>query len=298
MNKFECMQVFVQVAKVGSFTAAADALNVTQSSVSKKIAWLEQNINITLFYRNSRKVSLTEQGKPYALYCEKLLDEMQHTESQLKGELAQVSGELKLSVPSAFAYHMLTQPVSQFMRLHPNLVVNMSVNDQHVDLFRSDVDIAIRASDLKDSGLKARFLLQHQVAYFASPEYINKAGKPNLPSDLSAHHCISYSLMPPSNIWQVLNLNGEVENIKISEAFKSDCPNMILAMALQGHGIAALPIWMVTEHFSQGRLIPLLENYPPRTLPMYALYKQSDYLPSRIRSFIDFIVQYFAQSES
>lgn len=296
MNKFECMQVFVQVAKLGSFTAAADALNVTQSSVSKKIAWLEKNINITLFYRNSRKVSLTEQGKPYALYCEKLLDEMQHTESQLKGELEQISGELKLSVPSAFAYHMLAEPVSQFMRLHPNLVVNMSVNDQHIDLFRSDVDIAIRASYLKDSGLKARFLLQHQVAYFASPDYISKAGKPSQPSDLSAHHCISYSLMPPSNIWQVVNLNGEVENIKISEAFKSDCPNMILTMSLLGHGIAALPSWMVAEHFNQGTLIPLLDNYPPRTLPMYALYKQSDYLPSRIRGFIDFIVQYFAPS--
>ncbi|WP_299807713.1 LysR family transcriptional regulator [uncultured Shewanella sp.] len=293
MDKITCMRVFIRTAHLGSFTAVADEMNVTQSSISKKIAWLERDINFSVFYRNSRRIELTKQGCRYLAYCERVIEEMESTEAELKGELSEVAGELTLSVPSAMATRLLAKPIGLFMTKHPMLLINLSVNDKQINLIESGIDIAMRVSVLEDSDYKARFLFDNQLVYFASPDYLSKRSTPRFASDLAQHDCLTYSLSTPSNIWVFEQKTAPQLKVRVKEVFKSDSADMLLAMALSGHGIGALPSWMVQPYLDNKQLVPLFERYTAASLPMHAVYKSGEYQPYRIRAFIDYLIEYF-----
>lgn len=288
VDKLDAIKLFICAARLKSFTAAANELNMTQGAVSKKIAWLESKLGFTLFHRNSRKISLTNSGEQYLAFCHELIESMTLTEQNLKGELSRVTGVLKLSAPSVFATQQLAVPIRKFLLDNPDLTVDISVNDKHIDLYKDDIDIAIRATFLKDSGLKARKLLEHELCHFASPEYLERNGCPVQPSDISSHMGITYSLSTPSNVWY---LNGD--KYPVRELIKSDSPEMIVEMAKLGCGIAAMPKWMVQESLDNNHLIELFKEQKKYSLPMYAVYKNTEYLPYRIRAFIDFLTCYF-----
>lgn len=296
MDKIQCLMVFIRVASHGTFTAAANELNITQSAVSKKIAWLEQSIGITLFHRHARAISLTKSGKQYLDLAKKLTEELSAAESQLRQEQTLVSGRLRLSVPSAFSEQLLSSPLSEFMTLNPSLSVDIAVSDRFIDLVENDIDIAIRASYLKDSGLKAKWLMDHELVYFASPDYL--ANHPALETaiDLEQHQCLTYALSTPSNLWR-FNDDGEVLKIKVHERFRSDNPQMLVKMAILGQGVAAMPRWMIEQEIRSGTLTTVLEQYQRAKLPMYLVYKDVEHQPQSIRSFIDFLANYFADKE-
>ncbi|WP_104024246.1 LysR family transcriptional regulator [Vibrio hyugaensis] len=294
MDKFDCLKVFSRVAQLGSFTAAANELNTTQSVVSKKIAWLEKEVGITLFHRHARAISLTSSGKQYLELAQTLTEQMDFFESQLRQEQASVSGELKLSVPSAFSVRLLSTPLNEFLNQHPELNVDVSVSDKFVDLVEGNIDIAIRAAYLKDSGLKARWLMDNELVYFASPSYLEKRDPILSAHDLSKHCCLTYSLSNPSNLWRFSDGNEAIK-VKVKEQVRSDSPEMLVQMTKLGQGIAAMPKWMVEQELNNGELIQVLKQYQSVKLPMYLVYKDSEYQPQRIRTFIDFLVQHFSQ---
>lgn len=289
VDKFECIKLFNQTARLGSFTATANELNMTQGAVSKKIAWLETSLGFTLFHRTSRKIVLTNAGEQYLKYSQELIEKMTITEQRIKNELSQALGELKISAPSAFATQRLAEPIRDFLYLNPKVSINVSVNDKQVDLYNDDIDIAIRASFLKDSGLIAKKLLDHELCYFASPEYLKQYGTPLTHKEITQHHCITYSLSNPSNIWRF-----NKDKFAVQEVISSDSPEMIVKMAVLGLGIAAMPKWMVQKHIDKNELTEIFESVEKNSLPMYAVYKNADYLPFRIRAFIDFLANYFA----
>lgn len=289
MDKFECIKLFNQVTRLGSFTACANELNITQGAVSKKIAWLENSLGFTLFHRNSRKVILTNAGEQYLKQSQELIEKLTITEQRLKNELNKATGELRLSAPSAFATQRLAIPIRDFINLNPEVSINISINDKQVNLYNDDIDIAIRASILKDSGLKAKKLLDHELCYFAAPAYLKQHGVPLSPKEIVTHHCITYSLSNPANIWHF-----NKEKYFVREICSSDSPEMIVKLATLGMGIAAMPKWMVQKYLDNNILIELFETVEKPSLPMYAVYKNTDYLPFRIRAFIDFLANYFA----
>ncbi|MUK62340.1 LysR family transcriptional regulator [Aliivibrio fischeri] len=293
MDKFDCLNVFTRVARLGTFTAAANELNTTQSAVSKKIAWLEKQVGITLFHRHARAISLTTGGKQYLHLALKLTDEMNLVESQLRQEQTSISGTLKLSVPSAFSVQKLSKPLNEFLNLHPELSVDVSVSDKFVDLVESDIDIAIRAAYLKDSGLKAKWFMDNELVYFASPEYLAQHPSITDAHALTQHQCLTYSLFTPSNLWRFSEGNTELK-IKVKEQLRSDSPEMLVTMATLGQGVAAMPKWMVEHELKSGSLTQILDQYKTVKLPMYMLYKDSEHQPQRIRAFIDFISNYFS----
>ena len=128
MDKLDCIKVFTEVARLGSFTAVANELNITQGAVSKKVAWLEKSIGFSLFHRTSRKIALTMSGAQYLTYCRALIEGMDHTEQMLKSELSEAMGELRISVPSAFATQHLAEPLSRFMELNPKVTFNIAID--------------------------------------------------------------------------------------------------------------------------------------------------------------------------
>ncbi|TVU59780.1 LysR family transcriptional regulator [Vibrio atlanticus] len=296
MDKIECIRIFVETAQLNSFTATANKLDMTQSAVSKKIAWLENDLAMTLFQRNSRKISLTHAGKDYLTYCVRFLEEMSAIESQLKRETESVEGELKISAPSAFSSMLLSELLQAFIEQHPGIRINLSVDDRIINLNEHNIDVAIRASQLKDSGLKARFLFNNNVQYFASPNYLHKHGIPEHPQELNKHHCLTYSLMSPANEWRFTDKNRQFSSVKVNQIFTSDSPEMLLKMARQGLGVVALPDWMGKEFVENGELTQLLEDWSNDYLPMYAVYHASEYLPQRIRVFIDFLAEHLSST--
>ncbi|NOI65198.1 LysR family transcriptional regulator [Vibrio sp. 99-8-1] len=295
MDKIQCLTVFTRVALHGTFTAAANELNITQSAVSKKIAWLEKDIGITLFHRHARAISLTNGGKQYLKLAIKLTEELSTFESQIRQEQTIVSGTLKLSVPSAFSVRLFSSPLNDFMNLNPNLTVDVSVSDKFINLIEDDIDIAIRATYLKDSGLRAKWLMDNQLVYFASANYL--ADHPSIvhARDLEQHKCLTYALSNPSNLWR-FNDGKEELKIKVNECFRSDNPEMLVKMAKLGQGVAAMPRWMIEEELTSKALTLVLEQYQPTKLPMYIIYKDVDHQPQRIRSFIDFLSDYFIKN--
>lgn len=293
MDKLDCIKVFTRVATLGSFTATANELNVTQSSISKKIAWLENDLGITLFSRHARAISLTSSGQKYLEFALKLTEDTHLFESQLRQEQTSVSGTLKLSVPSAFSVRLLSQPLSDFMCLHSNLNVDVSVSDTLVDLVDGNIDVAIRASYLKDSGLKAKWLMDNELAYFASPKYLDNHPKIENANDLVHHQCLTYSLSIPSNLWR-FSIDKNTLKVRVKERLRSDSPEMLVQMAKLGEGVAAMPKWMIENELQDGSLQLILEQYQQTKLPMYLVFKDSEHQPQRIRAFIDFLSDYFA----
>jgi DNA-binding transcriptional LysR family regulator len=292
VDKFDCLKAFTRVASLGTFTAAANDLNTSQSAISKKIAWLERQVGITLFSRHARAISLTHGGKKYLDLALKLTEEMDFFESQLRQEQASVSGVLKLSVPSGFSTRLLSEPLNAFLNLYPDLSVDISVSDKFVDLVEEDIDIAIRATHLKDSRLKARWFMDNNIVYCASPRYLEKHPPIISAGDLGQHQCLTYSLANLSNLWRLTDGTEEVK-VKVNEQIRSDSPEMLTKMAKLGQGIIAMPSWMVKEEVQAGTLKQVLEQYKSVKLPMYLVYKNSEYHPQRIRTFIDFIVNCF-----
>lgn len=297
MDKLYCLQLFIRIAQLGTFTAAANEFNTTQSAVSKKIAWLEQQVGLTLFHRHARSIALTDSGQQYLALATKLTEELRVGESQLRQEQTSVSGRLKLSVPSSFSVQLLAAPLNEFLQLHPSVSVDVSVSDKLVDLLDDDIDIAIRATYLKDSGLKAKWLMDNQLVYVASPEYLAQHSVIESASDLSQHRCLTYTLSNPSNIWR-FKQNDEELKVKVHEHIRSDNPAMLVEMAKLGQGIAAMPKWMIENELKSDQLTLILEQYPSFKLPMYLVYKESGHQPLRIRAFIDFLSGYFVNSRS
>ncbi len=292
MDKFDCLKVFIRVSQLASFTATASEMNTTQSAISKKIAWLEKQVGITLFHRHARAISLTNAGRQYLTMALKLTDEVELVESQLRQEQTSVTGVLKLSVPSSFSVQLLAKPLSLFLELNPNLSVDVSVSDKFIDLIEDDVDIAIRAAYLKDSGLRAKWLMDNNPVYFASPEYL--AAHPPIvdANDLTQHQCLTYALSTPSNLW-VFDNGKESVKVKVNEKIRSDNPEMLVKMAKLGQGIAAMPRWMVEDEVSSGALTLILGQYKTKKLPMYLVYKDDMHKPKRIHAFIEFMAEYF-----
>lgn len=296
MDKIQCLTVFTRVAFHGTFTAAANELNITQSAVSKKIAWLEKDIGITLFHRHSRAISLTNGGKQYLKLAIKLTEELSTFESQLRQEQTIVSGKLKLSVPSAFSVRLLSSPLNEFMNLNPNLTVDVSVSDKLVNLVEDEIDIAIRASYLKDSGLKAKWLMDNELVYFASVDYLASHPPIMKARDLEQHKCLTYALSNPSNLWRFYDGKEELR-IKVHERIRSDNPEMLVKMAKLGQGVTGMPKWMIEKELKSNELKIILDQYQPFKLPMYLIYKDVDHQPQSIRSFIDFLSDYFFRNE-
>ncbi len=295
MDKIDCIKVFVATARLNSFTLAAEELDTTQSAVSKKVAWLENSLKLTLFQRNSRKIALTPVGRDYQQYCLRLLDEMSSFEAQLTREAQSVEGEIKISAPSAFSNQILTHALKVFMDQHPKIRINLSVNDGFVNLNDHTIDLAIRASQLSDSNLRAKLLFENHVRYYASSNYIERYGLPQQPADLVNHQCLTYSLMKPSDDWRFKDSAGTETKVRVNEVFSTDNPETLLNMSKLGIGICALPSWMGKEWVQRGELREVLEPWSHQKLPMYLLYHPSDYLPVRLRTLIDFLSDYFEE---
>ncbi len=288
MDQLNAMHIFVTVVQSGNFSAAARKQNTSQATVSKKVAGLEAKLGVKLITRTSREFSLTQAGTEYYRYCAAFLEELDEVENRIRAQVTSPKGLLRVAAPAPLGRLMLAPLLSEFMVRFPDIEVDLSIEDRHVDLIAEGIDVAIRARELEDSSLVARTLFENKIILVASQDYVNNRGKPKVPSDLINHNCIVYTLAKSLNNWHFTQ-NEEEVTIPVKGTIRSNSGETNLKMALEGFGVAQIPEWMVRKYIQQGTLIPLLTDYQTDGLPMNLIYPKNRHIPSKVRCFIDFM---------
>lgn len=295
MDRLQAMNTFEAVAKAGSFTKAAEKLNLSSQLVSKYVSQLEEHLGVRLLNRTTRRVHLTQEGEQCLYYVRQILEGVSDMEGHL-GELqGEVQGLLSLSAPVSFATLHLPPLLSAFRQAHPAVGIDLQLNDRKVDLLEEGFDIALRIGYLKSSSLIAKRVVAIRVALCAAPEYLKQHGMPNHPEDLIPEHYLSYSYMDYDN-----------SNSPLFEALKRSrgeqqgglrCNNgqILVDAAIAGEGYVLQPTFIVGEAIRQGKLRPILEDYKPEATYLYALYPHRKLLSLKSRAFIEFLDNYYGE---
>ena len=284
MNQLEHIVAFVRVAELGSYTRAAEALDLSRTRVSRQVMALEEALSARLIQRTTRRLHLTEAGERYLLRAQGILQALDEAAAEVGQGTSDVRGRLRVNGPMSFGTRFLSPLITQFMHAHPALEVRLDLNDRRVDLLEEGYDVAIRIGSLPDSSLVARRLTRCRLLFCASPEYLATHGEPSSISALADHRCLRYRSGQNSADWtlaaQPLTVHGPLE---------SNNGDVLTHAAEAGLGIAHQPSFLVTESIANGRLVPILTNEPAMRLDVHALYPAKRYLPAKVERFIDLL---------
>jgi len=283
--------IFAAVVREGSFTRAADKLELSTSQVSKCVNRLERTLGARLLQRTTRRLRLTEAGS--ALYENSsaalaAIEEAKLAVSKLQGA---PRGKLKVSSSIAFGAMQLPRIVRDLIARYPDLEVELILEDRHVDLVREGIDVAVRITgEVPDSGLVYRRLAPNRQVVCASPAYIARRGLPRTPADLASHDCIAHSARALPRVWQLTGADGERVAVQINGRPTINSALAIRQAALEGLGIIELNSYIVGEDIASGRLVRLLDGYEPKELSIYAVFPQRRFLAPKVRVFIDAMI--------
>ncbi|MFK8013355.1 MAG: LysR family transcriptional regulator [Marinicellaceae bacterium] len=294
MSQFEEMQNFIRVVEAGSITKAADQTDTVKSAVSRRLAELERRLGVSLLARTTRSQSLTETGRSYYLRCLQIIDDVAELESSIKDEQCALRGKIKVAVPLSFGLTHLAPALNQFNLIHPDIHLNVDFNDRKVDIIEEGFDLAFRIAELEDSNLIARKITSVRLILLASPSYIEKFGLPNHPQDLAKNHVkVQYKDSPES---LEFNLEGKTAQIRIPSVLHSNNGDYLCQAAIAGKGIILTPDFICYKFIKNGQLIPILSQYLPKNeIGAYAIYPQNRHLSKRVRSLVDYLIEYFGQ---
>lgn len=295
MDRLAGLEVFVQVATTGSFSEAARRLGSSKSAVSKQIAGLEQRLGARLFNRTTRRLSLTAAGALLQERASLILGEFDELEQALTSAQLKPSGVLRVNVPVSFGILHIAPAIPGFLAQHPDIEIDLTLNDRFVDLVNEGYDLAVRVGELKDSTLMARPLAAVRLIVCAAPAYLARHGTPRAPADLSAHDCLCYSYQPYQQEWRFTAPDGAVHRVPVRGSLRANNGDVLLTAARQGCGIVLTPDFMAAPALASGELVPLLEDYRSRELAVHAVYPFTRHVPARVRAFIDHLVAHFAQ---
>jgi DNA-binding transcriptional LysR family regulator len=294
MDKLDAMNAFAKVVAAGSYAEAARRLGLTRSAVSKAVMELEQLLGARLLDRTTRRVTPTEAGSAYYERCVSILADVEETELQISRLHDEPRGILKINAPMSFGILHLGDAVAEFMRSYPELRIELVLNDRFIDPLEEGVDVTVRIGTLSDSSLIARRLAPARLALVASPDYLGRAGAPAEPGDLAQHKCLAYGHMASAHRW-LLRHGSQPITVAFQAALCSNNGEVLRAAAIAGNGIALLPTFLVGADIAAGRLVPVLADYPPLELGIFALYAPNRYLAAKTRVFIDFLAKRFGE---
>ncbi len=287
------MTAFVAVAEAGSFTAAADRLDVAKSAVSRRISALETRLGVQLIRRTTRRLSLTESGLAFYERSQRILADLDEAESAITEAHGTLSGQLRVAIPLSFGLRHMAEPIAAFSREHPQVEFELDVNDRRVDLIEEGMDLAVRIGHLKDSSLIARKLFDVRTAVLASPDYLERNGTPERPEDLADHKCLVYTNVAEPRRWAWTEPDGERRAVTVGKGMFASNGDFLCEAATAGLGIVIQPTFISHEALRDGRLVPILQDYGWPVTPGFAVYPPTRHLSARVRQFIDHLASYF-----
>jgi DNA-binding transcriptional LysR family regulator len=282
-------RAFARAYELGSFSAVARELGLTQSTVSKHIAALEAELRVQLFARTTRKLNPTEDAARLYEGVLRLLDAADAVQSTGGSAGAEPSGVLRVTFPDSYGRAVLMPLVPRFLARYPRVRMDVRFTDRAVDLIEEGVELGIRVGDLDASSLVARPLGIADHLVVASPRYLQAQGEPRHPVDLQRHNCIVYTGFSRGNRWVFDSEDGR-QLIDVPSTLGVNSADAMYAAAAAGVGIARVPSWVVGNDIARGRVRALLTDYTAAPLPINFIYPHSRVPSKRARSFIDFVL--------
>lgn len=285
---------FATVVEEQGFTAAAKKLGLSPSVLSKRITRLEAVLNARLLQRTTRNLVLTDIGEEFYEYCADLKLQIDEAMAVISHAQETPQGKLRVNAPMSFGHQHLVSAVSDFIKLHPQIQVELVLGSHFANLIEGGLDLAIHVKDLPDSSLHAKRLALRSSKVYGSPEYFAKYGRPQIPDDLKNHNCLLYQLQPVKHEWRFYR-EGVEYVVPVAGNFKANSSQALAEAAVAGLGIVKLPGYMVTHEIVEKKLESVLNEYSPKDIGIYAVYPHHRHLPPKVRLFLDFLAERFGE---
>jgi DNA-binding transcriptional LysR family regulator len=298
MDQLAAMRALRRVVELGSFTAAADALGISHTVVSRQISHLEAKLGAPLLNRTTRRFALTAAGRDYYEASRHILDALDDADRAVGQHQASPTGRLRINAPMAFGTQELAHWLPQFLARYPDLQVDLVCNDRIVDLIEDGFDVALRLTrDLPDSTLIAKRLASSQVMLVASPDYLRRHGTPRTPHDLLAHNCLTYGQLARPSEWRFTAPDGGAVTVTVRGSLQANNGMALRTVALAGTGIATTASFIVHEDLRRGALVRVLPDYAIRPRELYVLYPHNRHLSPTVRAFVAFAAELYASRD-
>ncbi|MBD1568163.1 LysR family transcriptional regulator [Aliivibrio fischeri] len=282
-----------QVVDSGSFTQAATNLGMTKSTVSRKLAELEEHLGVKLITRSTRKLGLTQEGEIFYQASVKVLDIMQQTELELTANQNLIRGHLNLAMPVEIGHNVMSDYINSFLKRYPEVSINLEMTNREVDIIGDGIDLYVQIGEINDSSLVARTIDFSERIIAASPEYLNNYGYIQTPEDLQApHHQIRVvNAVKVPNLY--FNQVDKAIRVNLPYRLKVNTVTACKSACLSGLGIASLPEFICREHINNGELVRILPDWDLPRVAISLVFPQNKLLPKRLRAFIDHVLERF-----
>jgi DNA-binding transcriptional LysR family regulator len=294
LDRLTGLIAFAKAASLGSYTAAARALSISPSAVSKSVQRLERQLELSLFTRTTRSLTLTPEGRDLHERALRLLHEAEQIEQAALAVRAEPSGTLKVTAPIPIGVQLLGPALPRFHERYPRLVVDLRLSDRRFDIVDEGIDVAIRVGELEDSSLISRRLAPHVLCAFASPKYLKRRGTPKHPDDLAEHDLVNFRYQrsgQPSR-WPFRIGDRDVE-ITPTAWITIDVGEAALTVIAAGGGISVVPLYMAAPYAARGELVPVLTPFATGRSNINALWPESRRSSPNVRAFLSFLEEVF-----
>lgn len=286
------MRVFTTVVDAGSFASAADRLDLSRGMTSRYVAQVEAHLGVRLLNRTTRSLSLTEAGHDYYQRATQVLAMVEDAERAATQETAEPRGTLRINTSVTFGARHLGEAINDYLQRNSQVKVDMTLNDRIVDLVEEGFDLAVRIARRIDPGLVARPITRARMVACASPDYIKRRGMPRSPSDLARHNCLTYAYSGLREEWH-FSRRGREYTAKAAGNLHGNNGDIICSAAAAGLGVIVQPTFVVYEALRAKKLVRVLQGWEADELTIFAVYPTRQFLPPKVRSFIDFLVERF-----
>jgi DNA-binding transcriptional LysR family regulator len=277
--------VFARVVESGSFSAAARALGLSKAGVSKHVSRLEARYGLRLLNRTTRRLSLTEAGRDVYERAARVAEETAAADAAALALTETPRGRLRLTLPTSYGLRRVSPLLPAFLARYPEVGLEVTVSDRHLDLVGEGIDLAIRIGELPDSSLTARRIGESRMIVCAAPAYLDAHGRPARPSDLKGHRCLVYSGAAPPGEWRFAGDKA----VRVAGDLVSDNGDVLIDAACAGLGVCRTPDFLAEAALADGKLESVLEDCETRPLPIYAVHTHGRHPAAKVRAFIDFL---------
>lgn len=292
MDKLTSIRVFLQVARSGSFSAAAQQLRISKAMASKHVSSLERQLGVRLLNRTTRHLSLTDAGLIYRDRVQGIMEALEETELSTARLSSEPTGTLRIMAPTSFGSFHLTRAVAEYRQIYPRISIDLIFASHTPDFIGEGLDLAIQTGELKDSNLVARKLTQSRQVVCGAPDYLARHGIPERPADLERHNCLLFTPRSPAGVWTFNGAEG-VYTQRVHGDVSANTGDALRIAAIQGCGLIQLPTYILGLDIKAGRLKVLLEQFEPPARPIYAIYLHRAYLSAKVSTFVEFLYKLY-----
>ena len=283
----EAWAIFAAIVEHRSFSGAADAIGLSKATVSKAITRLEAHLGQSLFHRTSRRLALTEAGKPLAEHAARILAEALAAEEAARDGASGHSGRIRLATPMSFGITNVAKLVADFLVAHPGIEIDLHCSDSRVDIVAEGFDIALRIADLPDSSLRARRLCGISTHLIAAPAYLEKHGTPTHAAQLGEHKLLGYANV--TGPWRFRGPGGAEVAVRAEGPLVANSGEALVPAILAGLGIARLPGFIIGRYIADGSVVQILDDWAPGPIGLHLLTPPSPLRPARVEALITYL---------